>query len=317
MEENMEIRKLMELCDRLPDVNQTYIMNLNKSTATKIIYAYELLRFQDYAAKKFEFQENTAGYAIYSKISYDDIKEYFRINIEKGNGYSTIQRTRTALNGWFDHLNDIKAIRGNPVCSGKVLEQLFWEKTGKNPKESEKKKADPEVTGFLDAVENGTGLSGTQKKYHEKYRLRDMAMITLMLDTGIKISEVNALNIEDFDRNFSQIYVQKRAIKMKKETRERVEQYIDQSRVVSTDSDRLSPLFVTSDGKRLAVRSIQRILKKYSAAGSSAQVISAEKLREISASKFYQETKDMQELKERMGVKSMTAIEKYIGPQYP
>lgn len=313
MEENVEIRKLMELCERLPEVNQEYIMNLNKSTTTKIIYVYELLRFNDYLTEKKNVNENTIQFGTYSEITYDDIKEYFQINIEKGNGYSTIQRTRTALNGWFNHLNDIHVVSGNPVCSGKALEQLYWEMTGREPKNNEKKSVDLEVTGFLDAVENGTGLSDIQKKHHEKYRLRDIAMIALILDTGIRISEVNALNIEDFDRNFSQIYIQKRTINLKKETREKLEQYIDHGRAVSSEpAGKVSPLFVTTDGRRLAVRSIQRILKKYSSAGNNPQTISAEKLREISATNFYQESRDMQELKERLGVKSITAIEKYI-----
>lgn len=313
MEENVEIRKLMELCERLPEVNQGYIMNLDKGTTTKIIYVYELLRFNDYLIEKKNVNEDTINFGTYSEITYDDIKEYFQVNIEKGNGYSTIQRTRTALNGWFNHLNDIHVVSGNPVCSGKALGQLFWEMTGKEPKNSVKKKASLEVEGFLDVVENGTGLSDIQKKHHEKYRFRDMAMIALILDAGIRISEVNALNIEDFDRNFSQIYVQKRTINLKKETKEKLEQYIDHDRAApSGHDDKVSPLFVTSDGRRLAVRSIQRVLKKYSSAGSGLQTISAEKLREISAANFYKETKDMQELKERLGVKSMTAIEKYI-----
>lgn len=313
MEENLEIRKLMELCERLPEVNQGYIMNLDKGTTTKIIYVYELLRFNDYLIEKKNVNEDTINFGTYSEITYDDIKEYFQVNIEKGNGYSTIQRTRTALNGWFNHLNDIHVVSGNPVCSGKALGQLFWEMTGKEPKNSVKKKASLEVEGFLDVVENGTGLSDIQKKHHEKYRFRDMAMIALILDAGIRISEVNALNIEDFDRNFSQIYVQKRTINLKKETKEKLEQYIDHDRAApSGHDDKVSPLFVTSDGRRLAVRSIQRVLKKYSSAGSGLQTISAEKLREISAANFYKETKDMQELKERLGVKSMTAIEKYI-----
>lgn len=313
MEENVEIRKLMELCERLPEVNQGYIMNLDKGTTTKIIYVYELLRFNDYLIEKKNVNEDTINFGTYSEITYDDIKEYFQVNIEKGNGYSTIQRTRTALNGWFNHLNDIHVVSGNPVCSGKALGQLFWEMTGKEPKNSVKKKASLEVEGFLDVVENGTGLSDIQKKHHEKYRFRDMAMIALILDAGIRISEVNALNIEDFDRNFSQIYVQKRTINLKKETKEKLEQYIDHGRAApSGHDDKVSPLFVTSDGRRLAVRSIQRVLKKYSSAGSGLQTISAEKLREISAANFYKETKDMQELKERLGVKSMTAIEKYI-----
>jgi len=313
MRENMEIRKLMELSGRLPEVNQGYIMNLNKSTTTKIIYTYELLRFNGYLAEKKNVHENVINFGTYSEITYNDIREYLRSRIEKGNGYSTIQRIRTALNGWFNHLNDIHVISGNPVCSGKALEQLFWETTGKEPKNSDNKKASLEVEVFLDVVENGTGLSDIQKKHHEKYRFRDMAMIALILDAGIRISEVNALNIEDFDRNFSQIYIQKRTINLKKDTKEKLEQYIEHGRAVPSDpDDRVSPLFVTSDGRRLAVRSIQRVLKKYSSAGSNSQTVSAEKLREISAANFYQETKDIQELRERLGVKSITAIEKYI-----
>ncbi len=102
MEENAEIRKLMELCDRLPEVNQGYIMNLNKSTATKIIYVYDLLRFNEYLTEKKNVNRDTINFGAYSEITYDDIRKYFRINIEKGNGYSTIQRTRTVLNGWFN-----------------------------------------------------------------------------------------------------------------------------------------------------------------------------------------------------------------------
>ena len=88
---------------------------MSKSTATKIIYAYELLRFNDYLKEKKE--KTIINYQTYSEISYDDIQDYFRIIINKGNEYNTIQRARTALNGWFNALNDIHAVNGNPVCS--------------------------------------------------------------------------------------------------------------------------------------------------------------------------------------------------------
>ena len=309
----METQKLMNLCERLPEVNQTYILNLDKSNATKIIYAYELIRFNDYLIGKQLGEESKINYKTYFEISYDDITEYFRTIIKKGNEYNTVQRARTALNGWFHALNEIHAVSGNPVCSGKMLERLFWEITGKEPGDKGKKEIIPDMEGFLDVIENGTGFSSARKKYHEKHRLRDMAIVALILDTGIRISELNALNIDDYDRGFSQLYIQKRAIKVDKDTKEKLEQYIDQGRTVLAGADnRQSPLFVTSNGKRLAVRSIQSILKKYSVAADNPQVISAGKLREISAEKYYQETGDMQGLKERLGVKSMAAVEKYI-----
>lgn len=312
MGENRETQKLMELCGRLPEVNQTYIFNLAKSTTTKIIYAYELIRFNDYLAEKKVIPETGITYKTYSMISYDDIMEYFRMIIRKGNEYSTVQRARTALNGWFHALNDIQAVSGNPVCPGKTLERLFWEMTGKEPKDREKKKAAPDMADFLDVIENGTGLSGFQKKHHEKHRFRNMAIVSLILNTGIRISELNALNIEDYDRNFAQLYIQKREVNINRDTKENLEQYIDQERAVLAEADGSSPLFVTSDGKRLAVRSIQSILKKYSAVADNTQVISAEKLREISAEEYYRKTGDIQGLKERLGVKSIAAVEKYI-----
>lgn len=54
-----------------------------------------------------------------------------------------------------------------------------------------------------------------------------MAMISLILDTGIRISEVNELNMEDYDRDYSLLYVRKKGVKIKKETRERLELYLD------------------------------------------------------------------------------------------
>lgn len=303
-EKSTKIQHLITLCDKLPDLEQKYIMNhLDKSITTKTIYAYELLRFHEYLGWKDGTYEN---------VSYSDIIGYLRSCIEKGNGWSTVQRTRTALNGLFYFLNEIEAVSGNPVCTGKALEKLFWEMTEATPKNAKKEDPTPAVAEFLDTVENGTGLSNSQKKYHEKYRLRDTAIVTLILDTGIKISELNQLNIEDFDREYSLVYSQKRTLKLKKETREKLEQYLEQNRTNPAETGNPSPLFATADGQRLAVRSIQRILKKYAAAGTIPQAISAEKLREISAINFYQETKDMQELKERLGIKSMTAVEKYV-----
>ncbi|MDE6942034.1 MAG: hypothetical protein K2P40_13970 [Lachnospiraceae bacterium] len=88
MKESVETQKLMDLCEKLPEVNQTDILNLNKSTTTKIIYAYELIRFNDYLKEKKE--KTFINYRTYSEISYDDIQDYFRAIINEGNEYNTV-----------------------------------------------------------------------------------------------------------------------------------------------------------------------------------------------------------------------------------
>jgi len=70
--ENMEIRKLTKLSGRLPEVNQGYILNLNKSTTTKIIYAYDLLKVNGYLAGKKNVNENAIDFGTYSEITCDE-----------------------------------------------------------------------------------------------------------------------------------------------------------------------------------------------------------------------------------------------------
>ena len=56
-----------------------------------------------------------------------------------------------------------------------------------------------EVARMLDAVESGKGLSERQRRYNEHTKLRDLAILTLFLGTGIRVSELVGLNIDDID----------------------------------------------------------------------------------------------------------------------
>jgi integrase/recombinase XerC len=56
-----------------------------------------------------------------------------------------------------------------------------------------------EVARLLDHVESGSGLTSTQRRYHQYTRLRDTALLTLFLGTGVRISECIGLNISDID----------------------------------------------------------------------------------------------------------------------
>ena len=54
-----------------------------------------------------------------------------------------------------------------------------------------------EVAILLDTVETGEKLTKKQLQYHEKNKLRDIALLTLMLGTGIRVSECVGIDISD------------------------------------------------------------------------------------------------------------------------
>ncbi|MCL2420568.1 MAG: tyrosine-type recombinase/integrase, partial [Defluviitaleaceae bacterium] len=56
-----------------------------------------------------------------------------------------------------------------------------------------------EVAQLLDTVESGEKLTAKQQHYHERTKLRDVALITLLLGTGMRVSECVGLNLLDLD----------------------------------------------------------------------------------------------------------------------
>lgn len=56
-----------------------------------------------------------------------------------------------------------------------------------------------EVAMLLDEVEKGESLTDKQKAFHNKTRIRDLALLTLLLGTGIRVSECVGLDISDVD----------------------------------------------------------------------------------------------------------------------
>ena len=64
-----------------------------------------------------------------------------------------------------------------------------------------------EVAEFLDNVESGNKLSKAQLKRHEKLKTRDLALLTLMLGTGIRVSECVGLDMNDVDFDNDRIKV--------------------------------------------------------------------------------------------------------------
>lgn len=125
---------------------------------------------------------------------------------------------------------------------------------------------DDEVMIMLDAVTTGSHLTEHEKKYWEKTKLRDKAILVLFLTYGLRLSELEQLNINSF--NFSRgdfkIYRKRgkeSTMPINRSVEIVVKDYIDNERNPEARDE--EALFLSLQGKRITSRAIRDLVKKY------------------------------------------------------
>jgi len=172
-----------------------------------------------------------------------------------------------------------------------------------------------EVAALLDIVENGENLTEKQKQYHKKNVRRDMAILTLFLTTGIRVSELVALNIGDVDFESNAFQITRKGgnqvmLYFDTETATALQDYLEERK--SQGSYALdSPLFLSMQKSRLSVRSVENMVKKYARLAAPLKKISPHKLRSTYGTMLYQETGDIYLVADVLGHKDVNTTKKH------
>lgn len=172
-----------------------------------------------------------------------------------------------------------------------------------------------EVANLLDIVENGEKLTEKQQQYHKKNVLRDMAIMVLFLTTGIRVSELASLNIADVDFESNAFQVTRKGgnqvlLYFGEETQKALKKYLQQ-RKTQGSYELHSPLFLSIQGKRLGVRAIENLVKKYAQIAAPLKKISPHKLRSTYGTMLYQETGDIYLVADVLGHKDVNTTKKH------
>ena len=156
-----------------------------------------------------------------------------------------------------------------------------------------------EVARMLDLVESGDMQSEHQKKYNDHTRTRDLAILTLFLGTGIRVSELVGINIDDLDFSINGFLVTRKGgsqaiLYFPDEVAQVLKDYLKLRKEITPQPGHEDALFLSLQNKRISVRAVQVMVKKYaSLAAPLKKHLSPHKLRSTFGTNLYHETGDI------------------------
>ena len=208
-----QLTKLRMLEAKLPPYVTSYLddKELSSQVNTVIAYAYDLQTFFRFLTEKNTMLKNTVIKDItidfLENLTFEDINEYqryLRFNNDDGSTHQNqdkgIARRMAALRGFFEFACTHQYMKNNPTVGAA--------KRIKMPQKDIIRLNDEEVNDLLNVVSN-TNIKGNKLQIQkcQKTQLRDTALITLLLNTGIRVSECAGLDIDDINFNYRTINI--------------------------------------------------------------------------------------------------------------
>lgn len=317
--ENKDIKKIFELLDQMPDFMKSYHNSVNKTTepSSRLNYLRDLLLFFDYVSDIKDVAIKDITPEILGSISTDNLNDYLsELSQYEHNGRIftndniSLSRKQSSLRSLYNYLYGSDLIQDNPTAKDTF-------KNYKTKKKAIVRMDDDETREFLDTVEFGKNLTGQRAAYHNKYAFRDTALLSLMLGTGIRVSECSGLNISDIDLKHHCMKVIRKGNKedivyYSDEVTEILRDYIYAYRkTIEAVSGHEDALFLSSQKKRISVRSIERLVEKYAADCGMIKHITSHSLRKTFGSRLYESSSDLYLVAETLGHSSVETTKKH------
>lgn len=318
-ERNKCTLELRELQNELPKFLRDYFRGIENSTAprTQIGYAIDLRTFfefvKDNNSTYRDVDMHDIGIDILSQLNAKDIEEYLdylKYYVKNGHEYTNderaIKRKLSALRSMYNYFHKKRIIDENPVLQVDM------------PKLHKKqiiRLDNDEVDDLLNVVESGDRLTKKQAECHDKLKVRDMAILTLLLGTGMRVSECVGINLEDVDYINDRIKIVRKGgyesfVYYGEEVRQALLDYMEERDEIDALEGHKNALFLSSQRRRITVRSVELLVKKY-ASTVTGKHITPHKLRSTYGTNLYKETGDIYLVADVLGHSDVNTTRKH------
>ena len=313
--------RLRDVLKPLPPFCRDFFRAIEPRTTTKtrISYAYDIRIFfqflleQNPAFRDWSIDAFTVDVLDQlTAVDLEEYEEYLKVyqagDKTETNGERGLKRKMSSLRSFYAYYFKREMIHTNPT----VLVDV--------PKIHQKSiirlEAD-EVALLLDYIEHGgDDLTGQKKVYYEKTKDRDLALVTLLLGTGVRVSELVGLNIGDVDFKNNGIRILRKGgnemiVYFGTEVEQALKDYLEISRTAITPvAGHEEALFLSGQRKRISVDAVEKMVKKYASA-ISVKTITPHKLRSTYGTALYRETGDIYLVADVLGHSDVNTTKKH------
>ena len=265
-----------------------YLSTTKKSSDNTVqAYMRDLQKFLEYA------ESNNIDDL--SSIDAETVSDFKQHLTEKGLSSSSISRTLSSLRSFFQFLIS------NGVCESNPAKSVHNDK-------AEKKEMVVLSTKEVDALLSQPDLSDPKG-------IRDKAMLEILYATGIKVTELINLSIEDFNPQLSFIRCgtgdKERFIPIYPIAAKAVMTYIEKARKLFIAGTDEKALFVNVSGERMSRQGFWKILKAYAVDAKIKKTITPHTLRHSFAAHLLENGADIHEIQVILGHSDITSTLRY------
>ncbi len=308
--------KMSKYLEQLPNFCLDYFIGIenNTSSLTRYNYAMDLYVFFNYLSRfVFHKKESEITLEDINKIKSRNLEQYLSYlsfyqlndkqykNDEKGKA-----RKLASLRSFFKYLFNHDMIEAN-VASKIDTPKLHSKEIIRLEKD--------EVSRLLNAVESPTDFTNRQREYNKNTFERDNAIITLFLGTGIRISELVGLNIENFDFTQNAFLVTRKGgnqtmLYFSNEVAMALKTWLEKRATLELPKEEKA-MFISLQNKRISIRAVENLVKKFAQIASPLKKISPHKLRSTFGTNLYKETRDIYIVADVLGHKDVNTTKKH------
>ena len=267
---------------------EDHLLNIKRASANTVAsYLRDIRQFQQYVAHNYDGE--------LLEMDKDRITVYFATMTNSGKSPATVTRSLASIKGFYGFLQSEGYIKQNPVLSIHVV------------------KAEKKLPQILTGKE--VELLLDQPKQTDLKGYRDKAMLELLYATGIRVSELIALNVDDVNLSVEFIRcssgAKQRVIPLYPAAVRALEAYINEVRPNMIADPNETALFVNLYGERMSRQGFWKIIKHYQQTAGIEKDITPHTLRHSFAAHLLENGADLKSIQEMLGHSDISSTQIY------